>query len=225
VRLSNATRGALAKLAGRYRLVACVSGRQALEARDIIDIASLTYAGNQGAELLSPSDHVPRVPDEVARGGERVRVFADGVFTDELEQAGVRLEDKQSIAAFHWRGAPDEPAARAALQRVEADALRRGFASHWGRKVLEIRPDVQLDKGTAIEAMLAGAGVRSALYVGDDLTDLDAFAKLRELRSSGDLDHAVCVGVASDEGPEAIVEEADIVVSNTDQVTELLGLL
>jgi trehalose 6-phosphate phosphatase len=223
--VSDGVRDALTRLGASYGMVACVSGRQALDARDTVGVASITYVGNHGAELLSPSDHVPRVPDEVARAGERVRVFADSAFTDDLEQAGVRFEDKQSIAAFHWRGAPDEAAAQAALRGVEAEALRHGLASHWGRKVLEIRPDLQLDKGTAIETLLTAGEIDSALYAGDDLTDLDGFAKLRELRSSGDLDHAVRVGIASEEGPEAIVEEADIVVSSPDEMAELLGLL
>ena len=66
--------------------------------------------------------------------------------------------------------------------------MEQGFAVHWGRKVLEVRPPVALDKGLGIVRLLRGGPARAALYVGDDSTDLDAFAGLRSLVSSGDLD-------------------------------------
>ena len=56
---------------------------------------------------------------------------------------------------------------------------------HWGRKVLEVRPPVALDKGLGIARLLRGGPARAALYVGDDTTDLDAFAGLRALVGAG----------------------------------------
>jgi trehalose 6-phosphate phosphatase len=57
--------------------------------------------------------------------------------------------------------------------------------------------------------------VRTALFGGDDATDLDVYDALAALCEEGTLDVAVCVGVRSDEGPAAIVERADIVVDGT----------
>ena len=74
--------------------------------------------------------------------------------------------------------------------------------------MLEIRPTDSVDKGTAIAALLRDRALTFALYGGDDATDLDAF---RELRSLSGVE-AVCVGVASDDGPSAITAEADLVV-------------
>jgi trehalose 6-phosphate phosphatase len=82
-----------------------------------------------------------------------------------------------------------------------------------------------VDKGTATERILRQTDVEAALYAGDDTTDLDAFRSLRELRSSGALKHAVCVGVLSDEAPAEIAGEADLTVDGPSGVRELLALL
>ena len=84
--------------------------------------------------------------------------------------------------------------------------------------MLEIRPPVPVDKGQAVRELVARGRVRTALFGGDDATDLDAFAALDALVDEGGLDAAVRVGVRSDEGPAAIVERADLVVDGTDGV-------
>jgi trehalose 6-phosphate phosphatase len=137
----------------------------------------------------------------------------------------VRNEDKEAIAAFHWRGAPDEEAAAAAVGEIARLAEDEGLAVHWGRKVLEVRPPVVLNKGLGIVALLRRASVTAALYVGDDTTDLDAFRELRSLAQSDVLSHAVCVAVRSDEAPPELAREADLTVDGTGGVRELLEAL
>jgi trehalose 6-phosphate phosphatase len=127
--------------------------------------------------------------------------------------------------AFHWRGATDQEAARAAIDAIAAKAEAAGLRTHWGRMVLEVRPPVRIDKGSGIASFLETTDVNAAIYVGDDTTDLDAFRILTQLRDEGRLSHAVTVGVRSEEGPEEIVTEADVVVDGTEGVLELLGLL
>ena len=88
---------------------------------------------------------------------------------------------------------------------------------------------MRIDKGAGIRHLLAdsvGADIDTALYVGDDSTDLDAFRTFDERwRAEGRLTHVVCVGVASDEGPSEITGEADVVVDGPEGVRELLALL
>ena len=145
--------------------------------------------------------------------------------TAEHQQLRVRSEDKDAIAAFHWRGAPDEPAAEEAVREIARRAEDQGFVVHWGRKVLEVRPPVTLDKGLGIATLLRGGEVRAAMYVGDDTTDLDAFRGLRGLVESGQLSCAVCAAVASDEAPPGLALEADLTVDGTAGVRELLEAL
>ena len=220
-----ATRKLLIAVSRRYGLVACVSGRRASEARAMVSIGSITYLGSHGAEMLesgwTESVLDPALEQWVARV-EEFRLQSD---TAELRRRRVRIEDKGPIVAFHWRGATDEPAARAAIDVLAAHAREAGFEVHWGRKVMEARPPVRIDKGAGISALLARRRVAMALYAGDDMTDLDAFHALKQLAEDGVLERAVCVGVRSEDGPPEIEDAADIVVDGTAGMQDLLAAL
>jgi trehalose 6-phosphate phosphatase len=220
-----ATRTLLIEIARRYRVVGCVSGLRAATARQIVAIGTIAYVGNHGGELLRPRATSPDVDPEVAEWTARVRQFAARAYTAELQRIRVRSEDKDAIAAFHWRGAPDEELAAVAVQEIARRAQQEGFAVHWGRKVLEVRPPVALDKGLGITALLRGAPVSSAMYVGDDTTDLDAFRALRSLVQSGELASAVCIAVSSDEAPPELAHEADLTVDGPGGVRGVLEAL
>jgi trehalose 6-phosphate phosphatase len=208
-RVPDPTRALLASLAERYAIVAGVSGRAAADARRLVGLDQLWYAGSHGAELLEPGAGEVTVLPEFAAWADRVHEFAD-----RHRDTGARFEDKGPIVAFHWRGVDDEDAVHERLERVAEEA--HGFVTHWGRKVLEIRPPVQVHKGQAVRELIRRGGIDVALYAGDDRTDLDAFDAL------GD---GVRVGVRSDEGPPEIVERADLVVDGTDGVLRVLESL
>lgn len=219
------TRAPLIAAAKRYAVVACVSGRRAATARRIVSLGSIAYVGNHGSELLRPGARDAEVDPEAAAHRRRVRAFAQGAMSDELHRLRVRLEDKDLIWGFHWRGAPDEAAAESAVRDVAEAAEAAGLGTHWGRKVLEVRPPVALDKGRGIQRLLDGAALDVALYAGDDRTDLDAFRGLREEVAAGRLRQAVCVGVASEETPEELAAAADLLVDGPRGVRDLLSAL
>ncbi len=216
----------LSRLGRRYGLVACVSGRPVAEARRLVGVGAIAYVGSHGAEILPAGAKQPELLDAFASWEGRVRSFVRGREDEpDMKQMRIRLEDKGPIKAFHWRGAPDEEAAKTLLDGVAQEAETEGLAIHWGRKVLEIRPPVPVDKGQAVHALIERSAVRSALYGGDDATDLDAFEALDALVGSGELDAALRVGVRSAEGPAAIVERADVVVDGVDGFVEVLSVL
>jgi len=195
------TRDLLEELADRYALVACVSGRAAEDARRLVGLPQLTYAGSHGAELLRPGDEHAAVLPAFAKWADRVHAFVAS------HDVGARIEDKGPIVAYHWRGRDDlEPK----LREVADEAEREGFITHWGRKVLEIRPGVEVNKGMAVQELADGL---TTLYAGDDVTDLDAFAVAD-----------VTVGVTSDEGP-AEIGDADVVVDGPEGFVEVLRAL
>lgn len=219
------TRGLLIELARRYAVVACVSGRRASDARRIVAIGTISYLGSHGTELLRAGWTEPALDPDVRDWSRRIQQFGREADGPELRRLRVRIEDKGSIVAFHWRGAPDEEGARAAIDAIAARAERAGLRTHWGRKVLEVRPPVRMDKGAGIVAFLADMELDAALYVGDDATDVDAFHGLGELLAEGRLRHAVRVCVSSDEGPSELAQEADLVVDGPDGVRALLETL
>jgi trehalose 6-phosphate phosphatase len=218
----NDTARLLGRLAREYGLVACVSGRSASEARRLVGVGGITYAGSHGAELLEPGSARARVNPAFQSWEQRVKAFVAERDGPDFRRLRVRIEDKGPIVALHWRGAPDEDAARGLVESVADDAEAAGLATHWGRKVLELRPPVPFDKGRAVRDLVGASEARTAMFGGDDTTDLDAFDALDELVAQGGLDAAVRVGVRSEEGPPAIVERADLVV---DGVRGFAGVL
>jgi trehalose 6-phosphate phosphatase len=220
-----ATRTVLIQVAKRYGCVACVSGREATMARRIVALGSITYLGNHGIELLRGGSTQPEVEREAGAWQRRIHQFAERTFDQDLKRLRLRYEDKGPIVAFHWRGAPDEEAAEIAVRGVANQAEDAGLAIHWGRKVLEVRPPVPLDKGRGIHWLLRDADLDHAVYVGDDRTDVDAFRGLRELVEQGRLSSAVAVGVRSEETPGELEAAADLLVDGPRGVRQLLSAL
>jgi trehalose 6-phosphate phosphatase len=189
----------LARLAGRYALVAVVSGRATDDVRRRVDVPGLVYVGSHGLELEPGAE----------QWREAISTFADEAGWADTERKGLAV-------TFHYRRADDEAAAVARLEEIAAGAREAGLAARFGRKVLEVLPPVDANKGTAVRRLLAEAGLRRALVAGDDTTDLDAF------HAVDGLEVAVRVAVASDESPPELRSAADIVVADT---TEFLALL
>lgn len=223
--VSEPTRQLVIEAAKRYAIVACVTGRRASEARAMVSVGTVTYLGSHGAEVLRPGWLEPQLDPEVKGWVDRMAAFGRDLDFADMRRRRVRLEDKGPILAFHWRGAPDQEAARATVETIATEAENAGLRPHWGRKVLEVRPPVRFDKGSGIDALIRDANVDSALYVGDDRTDIDAFRALAKLAESGTIARAVRVGVSSEEGPSELAEETDFLVDGTDGVRRLLETL
>src|SRR4051794_22519209 len=112
----------LGRIARRYRVVACISGRGAAEARRIVGVGGIAYAGAHGAELLLPGQAQAELVPAFATWKDRVQDFALGKDSAELRMMRVRIEDKGAIVAFHWRSARDETVALTAVQAIAAEA-------------------------------------------------------------------------------------------------------
>jgi trehalose 6-phosphate phosphatase len=200
-RVPEETRRELARLASRYALVACVSGRPGADVEQMIGVDGVAVVGEHGLELA---------PD-AGLWADRVAVFARGIDWP--------AERKPLSVSFHFRRAEDEAAARAYLEHVADAAQAEGLVPRWGRMVLEVRPPVEAHKGTAVRALVTRAGVARALYAGDDRTDLDAFGGL------DGLEFGVRVAVSSGEAPPELLAAADLVVEGPDGVRDLLRRL
>jgi trehalose 6-phosphate phosphatase len=195
-------RAELRRLATRYALVACISGRAGADARRIVGVPELTYVGNHGLELEPEADE----------WSARLSAFL-------ASAAWPRTEDKGLTAALHYRNAPDEDAARRELDAIAERARAAGFVARFGRKVLEIVPPLAGNKGTAVLRLLERRRVGRALYAGDDTTDLDGFAAVAQAELG------IRVAVASAEGPPELQERADIVLQHQSDVVGLLRRL
>ena len=195
------TRAELARLVSSYALVACVSGRTGADVERVVRVPGVAVVGEHGLELAA----------DASVWVDRIAEFAAGVDWP--------AERKPLSLTFHFRRAEDEAAARAYLTHVETAARNAGLVPRWGRMVLEVRPPVTADKGTAVAALLSRAAVSRALYAGDDTTDLDAFGAL------AGLELGVRVAVDSPEASPQLLAAADLVVDGPPGVLELLRAL
>jgi trehalose 6-phosphate phosphatase len=211
----------LARLSERCLLVAGVSGRKTEDALDLVGLADVVYFGNHGFEILR--DGKVEVTPEALPYLEQVQEL-EARAREELAPLGAFVEEKGITASIHYRNAPPEVGERA-VEFVKREGERLGLRITVGRGVVEARPPIQADKGTAVRTLVEEYAPERAMFIGDDTTDLDAFRELVALREEGTLREILRVGVASEEGPPEITSEADIVVDGVEGVSEVLRAL
>jgi trehalose 6-phosphate phosphatase len=185
-------RAALATLAPRLGLLAFVTGRDVRQAAAMVGLEGAAYVGLHGFDRMAPDGAVTRDPaaqpyvEAVQRMARRVRGL-------DAARLGLVVENKGPMLDLHYRQATDP---QATLAELEAEVLRPardlGLAVATGHFLVELRPPVAVDKGTAVMSLLrAGAGgdgaapFRTAIFVGDDLTDCTGFAAVHGWARAG----------------------------------------
>ena len=210
--LAPEARDALRRLAS-VATVAVVSGRALASVRALVGLDDIVYAGNHGFEILGPggTELSYEVGQEFLEDVAQVReVVGQGV----EPIPGAWVEDKVHSLSVHYRQTPEERVAgvEAVVNAALADAPR--LRKHHGKMVFEIRPRIDWDKGRAVLWLLEALGLEGAevlpLYLGDDVTDEDAF---RALAGRG-------VGVLVAEAPRA--SAAVYRLRDPDEVREFL---
>ena len=172
--LSEGMRDAISTLAATT-LVAIVSGRDLEDVRGKVGIEGLAYAGSHGFDIRHPDGSSDQIAVEALDALDAAQRDLDAR-VGAIE--GARLERKRFAIAVHDRGV-DDPDQRAQLADMVAEvaAAHEGLRSTGGKRINELRPDIDWDKGRAIETLLTelDAEDRIPIYVGDDLTDEDGF--------------------------------------------------
>jgi trehalose 6-phosphate phosphatase len=219
--ISEELKDLLRRLSGRYLLVATISGRKTQDAFGLIGLDDIVYFGNHGFEILRDGE-VEVIPEALPylKSVEELEQLA----REELAPGGAYVEEKGITASVHYRNAPREIGERS-VEFVKGEGERLGLRITVGRGVVEARPPIRVDKGTAVRTLVEEYRPEKAMFIGDDTTDLDAFRELESLREEGRLRETLRVGVASEEGPQEIETEADIVVDGVDGVGGVLKAL
>lgn len=207
--------GVLRALAGRWGVVAVISGRPAAFLAEHLAGAGRTrLLGLYGMERAAPGSATV----DTHPGAEPWRRVVE-VAAGEAERSvgpGAGVERKGLSVTLHYRAAPD----RAPVVQEVAAALaeRLGLVAHDGKMSIELRPPVAVDKGTVVADL--AAGLDAVVFAGDDTGDLPAFDALSRLRASG----IVTLSIASDgpETPPEVAAAADVVVEGPAGVMEVL---
>ncbi|RJQ71919.1 MAG: trehalose-phosphatase [Desulfobacteraceae bacterium] len=182
--LSGEMRSAVQALA-RHCRVAVVSGRDLDDVRRRVGLPDLYYAGSHGFDIRGPEDH-PITHRPAERFLAHIQAAA-GRLKEQLKDIdGVHIEQKQFSVAVHYREAPPEQSRT--IERV-VELVRTdvgGLRVSRGKKVFDLQPDLNWHKGKAVRWLLEEAlelDLRRVLpvFIGDDVTDEDAFEELREI--------------------------------------------
>ena len=208
----------LAVLQTQLTLTAVVSGRAAADVYQRIRLPGLVYIGNHGMERW--------------QGGKVIVSPAAATYRDNLSAAtpaikqilvqGMRFEDKGATLSVHYRQTKNpQKIASELTPSMQAIADEHGLHLTQGRMVFELRPPVEIDKGTAFEELIKIHKLDSAFYLGDDTTDVAVFVTARRLRESGRC-LAYGLGVESQGTPGAVLTEADYLVQEVSGVESFL---
>jgi trehalose 6-phosphate phosphatase len=204
---------ALEQLTDLLEMVAVVSGRAPADGAAMVGLGQLTYVGNHGLERIvrgAPWTH------PVAEAARPAIAAALAEIQEGVQAAGAApwliIENKGVTGTVHYRLADDPEAAAALLEPLAAIAAERhGLRVLPGRMIVELRPALSLNKGTAIRELVSELGLRGVVFFGDDVTDVDGFVALRSLREEG-LAATLNVGVISAETPEVVAQNVDLQV-------------
>ncbi len=213
-RLPEDTRDALARAAEVFP-VAIISGRDLDVLRDFVGLDGLYYAGSHGLHIREPdgTEH-ERARDwlpALDRAEERLRQRVGGI-------PGAAVERKRFAIAVHYRNTPDDRVGEVQKLAREVAADEDRLERSGGKKVVELRPDLDWDKGSAvlwILELVSGDRTLHPVYVGDDVTDEDAF---RALPPDG-------MGIVVRGEDDARHTAADFALTGPDQVRLLLERL
>jgi len=197
-------------------LVVILSGRKLSDIKEMVGIEGVVYIGNHGWEIEGSSMHFESlVPLHVSAMMEKIKYE---LITQLCEIQGVFVEDKGVTLSVHYRqaAADQEFLVKRIFDYVSMPYRRKNeLKSHSGKKVLELKPPIQWDKGKAAlwllrkQEILHGKGEVIPIYIGDDTTDEDAFLALK--------DKGITVFVG-----ESASIAAQYYLSDPDDVTEFL---
>lgn len=177
--ISPVCRHHLASLVQRIALVAVLSGRDAKDVKERVGLDGITYVGLHGLQRWEKGS--VRLWEGAKGYPDRINAVLNELETPLSRMPGVNVENKGPVASIHYRLAPDQEAAhREILQILKGSPKVKELDVSLGRMVVELKPPLRVDKGSVLRELVENYGLRGAICLGDDVTDLDAFSVIRE---------------------------------------------
>ncbi len=217
---------ALRALVALVDVVGIVTGRAAADVQEKLDTSDMVVVGNHGLEWVVRGEHRAHAAGVEAESAVNAALLEirERIEHDRLSE-GVIYENKRLSASIHYRMAPNQKKVGSVLVPL----ARRVAASHGlrvteGKLIVELRPTAEVSKGTAIAQLQSDLGLASIVFLGDDLTDVDGFIALRDLRDAGTCE-TLAVGVIGTDSHPKVGETADTALTEVTGVSEYLEAL
>ena len=146
-------------------------------------------------------------------------------FTPLLSTKGIRIENKGITATIHYRLYPKpKEAEKNILATLEHSSQAKNLRILPGKMSINLLPPVEINKGTSVLELIKEYSLQSGIYLGDDLTDIDAFSAMRA--ASYDLDfQGFAIGITSKEMPKELISEVDFTLNGVKDAERFLKWL
>ena len=214
-------RQSLSLLSEHLQMVAVISGRPIAQMRKMVGLEGIVYIGNHGFERW--------------KGGE-VEVFSGAIQFPPLIEAtlddlnpllandGIFFENKGATASIHYRLCQDHQEARRQIFAALANSPKaRVLRTRPGRMAVELLPPIEVNKGSAVRELIKEYQLRAAIYLGDDVTDIDAFRAIHEAKTQ--YFNGICLGEIDKETLPGVKEGADFTLDGVGEVERFLEWL
>lgn len=213
---------AITAIAAGVDVAGVITGRAVDDIATRIDINNLVVVGNHGLEWS----------EQGTRRDHEAGTAAIESVTLVLEETKQKLagltditqmiwENKRLSGTIHFRNVADPAETeRLLLPIVQPLAEQHNLRCTPGKMIVEIRPLARVTKGTALTEIVEANNLASAVFIGDDVTDVDGFRALRELRSQGK--HTLAVGVVTADAHPDIAAHSDVIVNSVEEIVKVL---
>lgn len=214
----------LFKLKEKFKMLAVISGRSAQNARQMVGVEGLLYVGNHGMEYLK--DGSLDINPEVTKYLSKIKKVGKKLKKGELSSVnGLIFEDKGICYSIHYRQTkPSENARKKILNKIYDDPECQKLEISEGRQLVELKPPISCDKGTILQNIIEEYELGRIIYLGDDITDVDAFRKLKEMETQGKI-KAVSILVLSNEIPDYVKRNSSYYINGVNDVIKFFQWL
>ena len=212
----------LRSLVKRLPVAAAISGRLTKVLRQLVGVDGVVYYGNHGLErwIKGQVEIKPEAQGYVEKITAAVKELGPI-----LHPLGVTFEDKGAGLVFHYRTLPDREKVRETiLKEISRSPAAQPFNIDKARAVIELRPPLDVSKGSVLKEVIENYHLKAAVYMGDDVADIDAFDNMHSL-SQGTAFHGLALGVVGEETPPDVAGRADLLLRGVSEVEAFLGWL
>ncbi|MGZ7067262.1 MAG: trehalose-phosphatase [Methanobacterium sp.] len=216
-------RETMEEMSDKFKFTGVMTGRSINNAREMMESDKLIYIGNHGLEQFKNGEITieKKVKDYIGI----IKKVAQSIQKELSEYGCVLFQDKELSFTVHYRLCDNpEEIRRIALSVISNIEESRKLKIAEGRMVIEIRPPIGDDKGTILQKFIHDNDIKKIIYLGDDITDSDAFRKLNELRNQGMVE-SFSIAVKSNETPEYVIQSANFYVNSVSEVHEFFKWL
>jgi trehalose 6-phosphate phosphatase len=210
-------RNEIKKLKKKFQTVGIISGRTVENAMDMVGVDGLLYIGNHGMEYLIDGEII--IDSDAMKYHEHIKSISQDLKKSELSQIkGLKFEDKGICFSIHYRECESqEDLRKKILEVVDRFIDNKELKLTVGRKIVELKPHISRDKGYIVGKIIENYYLNHVIYIGDDITDYDAFTKLKELGITSNIKSASIL-VHSNEIPDYMKNSSLFYVKNVDEV-------